>query len=241
MLARFFSAAFLASTISACGGSQQGQCPPGMFFDGAQCVAQVGGTPQCQPGTVWNGQFCGPAGGGPPPPPPPQGCPPGQVFNGQVCVAQGGPPPPPPPPPGGGQPGACAPAQTAPAGISPLLGPLAAQHAAGMRPVGNAFGAQVQQGGCVQMAHTLQPNRCYTVIAAGGPGVTNTDVKFVPISPLAGVPVPPIAQDQTQEPIGVLGKSPDCFKWVAPIPGQVNVVVSAAAGQGMVGAQIYEK
>ncbi len=194
------------------------QCPPGQSWNGQACV---GGAPQCPPGQSWNGQACVGA--------PPQ-CPPGQTWNGQACV--GGAPPPPPPQ-------GCGQATTTDASVAqPMIAPLVAQHVpAGARAVGPAIYGNFSPGQCMEMQVQLQPGRCYTVVGAGGPGVQNLDVKFVPPIPNA----PPVAEDQTQGSQAVLGGKPNCFQGAPFMPTPMNLVVRVTAGQGPVGVQLYEK
>jgi hypothetical protein len=65
------------------------------------------------------------------------------------------------------------------------------------------------------------------------------DVELIPNLPIPGLPPTPIAQDQTDGPTAVLGGKPNC--WTAPIPGPMKLRIRVASGQGMAGAQLYEK
>ena len=84
----------------------------------------------------------------------------------------------------------------------------------------------------------MQAGRCYSVLAAGAPGIQNVDLQLVPVSPLPGV-APVVAQDQTAAPTAIVGEKPNCFK--ALFAGSMKVVLTVSAGQGIAAAQIYEK
>jgi len=184
-------------------------------------------------------------------------CPPGQVFDGRYCVTQGAPPPtatttappptatttaPPAPPPGPSGPQATPFDATAAAAATQLLAPLAAQRApAGARPVGSVVAGQFQQGQELDQQIQMQPGRCYTVVGVGLPAVQNLDIELVPMVAIPGLSSPVIARDQTQSPNAVLGAKPNCFKWAAPFPAPVKVVVKVSSGQGVAAAQVFEK
>ena len=188
---------------------QQGvQCPPGQSWNGTACAA--GAPPQCPPGQTWNGTACGAS-------KPPAQCPPGQTWNGTTCVGAT-------PPPATG----CAPAQAVDAavaaGATQLLAPLGAQQApAGARPAGNVMAGQFQSGQCLTQRINLQPGKCYTAVGHGLAGIVDLDITFVPVSPVPGTTLPAIAQDQTDGAQAVLGGKPNCFNWVAPFAGPVDV------------------
>lgn len=193
-----------------------GNCPPGTQWNGASCAAF-----SCPPGAQWNGTACVAA---------PAPCPAGQQWNGTACVATTVP-----------TGGACTPAQpadpTASMVATQALTALAQSKAPGMKAVGTAAAGLFQPGQCVETQVMLNPGKCYTAIASGV-GVTELDVQFV-LS--AGPIAQPIAQDNTTGPIAVLGESPNCFKWLAPLAGPVKMVLKASAGQGPAAVQLFEK
>jgi hypothetical protein len=169
-----------------CAGAQQ--CPPGQTWNGTMCVAGQ----QCPAGQTWNGQQCVAQ------------CPAGQNWNGQQCV--------PAQPATGGACNAQRLDASAAAPAAAMLPTLAqAQVPPGAKPVGQAIAGQFQQGQCLQSQLQLQPGKCYTVVGAGGPGVTELDIEFVPMSPIPNVTPPPVAQDQGSGPNATLGPKPDCF------------------------------
>jgi hypothetical protein len=146
--------------------------------------------------------------------------------------------------PGFPAPAAGAPCQpldpSAGAAIQPILNQLATTEAPGGKPVGAASVAMCQQGQQFEAAVQLQPGKCYTVIAVGLPPVAEMNVQLVATTPIPGMS-PVLAEDQTTGPQGVLGKSPNCFKWPLPLPGGAKAVATAAGGQGMAAFQVYEK
>jgi hypothetical protein len=126
------------------------------------------------------------------------------------------------------------------AAIQPILNQLATTEAPGATPVGAAAVAMCQAGQQFEAAVQLQPGKCYTVIAVGLPPVAEMNVQLIATTPIPGMS-PVLAEDQTTGPQGVLGKSPNCFKWPLPLPGGAKAVATAAGGQGMAAFQVYEK
>ncbi|HLV67041.1 MAG TPA: hypothetical protein VKY73_14575 [Polyangiaceae bacterium] len=183
-------------------------------------------------------------------------CPPGQYFDGQMCQNPGAAP---------GQPVATATAttpQTAPpvvappvatsapgtpaapvdaSAVVPLLTPLVQQYAPGAQAVGTPIAGNFQQGQTLEAQVQMNPGKCYTVVGVAAPTVQNLDIELVPLMPMPGLASPVMAADQTQGPTAVVGAAPNCFKWALPVGGPMKVVVRVSAGQGLAGAQVYEK
>jgi hypothetical protein len=187
-------------------------------------------------------------------------CPPGQYFDGQMCQTPGAavqptatattPAPVPTAPAGAITPPVATsapgtPAQaldaTSLAAVTQLLTPLAAQSAPGAKPVGTAIGGNFQQGQVLESQVQMNPGKCYTVVGAAMPTVQNLDIELVPLMPVPGLASPIMAADQSQGPTAVVGGNPNCFKWALPVGGPMKVIVRVSAGQGMAGAQVYEK
>jgi hypothetical protein len=122
------------------------------------------------------------------------------------------------------------------AAAQPILNSLANTSAPGAKPLVGNF-APGQQ---LETLVTMQPGKCYTVIAAGLPPVAEVNVQLVATTPIPGMN-PVLAQDQTTGAQAVLGQAPNCFKWALPLAGQVKVFTSVAVGQGVVAIQVYEK
>jgi hypothetical protein len=144
-----------------------------------------------------------------------------------------------------------APTQTAPAAQGPTAQPVDASMAAAVRPIlqqlgktqappgAKALGALIvanfAQGQTFEQSIQLQANKCYTIVAAGAPGVNEVNIKLMP-------PVIPttLAQDNSTGPQATLGQTPNCWK-NGPFPAPMRVIFEVPSGQGIVAAQIYEK
>jgi len=127
------------------------------------------------------------------------------------------------------------------AAVTPLLTQLgASQTVAGSKPLGAAMIGNVGGAQNLEQQIMLQPNKCYTVVAAGMPPISELNVQLLAATIIPGM-APVLAVDQDTGPSATLGKKPNCYKWALPLPAAVKVVVSAAGGQGLAGAQVYEK
>ncbi|MCU0694634.1 MAG: hypothetical protein MUF54_24915 [Polyangiaceae bacterium] len=119
--------------------------------------------------------------------------------------------------------------------------PLAQQKAAGMRPEGDMLTGVLQEGQTLEMQTMLQPGKCYTVVGAGMPMISELDIQMLAVAPIPGAPGLPMAQDNTQGAQTALAPTPNCYKYALPLPAQVKIIVKATAGGGPVGAQLYVK
>ena len=126
------------------------------------------------------------------------------------------------------------------AAATQILNQLATAEAPGAKPVGSAIVGNFQQGQSLEGSLQLNPGKCYTVVGAGLPPVTDLNVQLVAITPLPGMS-PILAQDQDVGPQAVLGRKPNCYKWPMPIGAPVKVLVTVAGGSGLAAAQVYEK
>jgi len=127
------------------------------------------------------------------------------------------------------------------AAVTPMLTQLgASQTVAGSKPLGTAMIGNVGGAQVLEQQIMLQPNKCYSVVAAGMPPISELNVQFLAVTVIAGM-APILATDQDVGPSATLGKKPNCYKWALPLPTPVKVVVSAAGGQGVAGAQVFEK
>src|SRR6478736_3814195 len=142
-----------------------------------------------------------------------------------------------------------APSSSAPVAVDPALAPAvtalltqlgASQVVAGSKPLGTAIVGNVGGAQTLEQQIMLQPNKCYSVVAAGTPPITELNVQLLAATIIPGM-APVLAVDQDTGPTATLGKKPNCYKWALPLPAAVKVVVTAAAGQGVAGAQVYEK
>lgn len=210
---------FYDENLQQCSGGAT--CPPGSVWNGQACTAQV---QQCPAGQAWNGSMCVASTG--------QQCPAGQSWNGAQCVAVGI---------GGGS--GCTPAQAldpvSGAAATQALTLLAQQKAPGMSSTpGGALSGNFQAGQCLEAQVTLNPGKCYTAVATGiGPSEVNIELAPALPGPLSQA----IAQDQTNGPMAVLGESPNCFRWAAPIPVPMKLILKVPAGAGPTAVQLFEK
>jgi hypothetical protein len=121
-------------------------------------------------------------------------------------------------------------------------GPLflyAQTEAPGMTRVGTVVAAQFTVGQILETPVTLQPNKCYTVLAVGV-GVQTVDITLVLTTPVPGMNAT-LARDSGGGAQASLGGKGHCYIWPAPIAAQAKFVVTATAGQGMAAAQMYVK
>jgi hypothetical protein len=127
------------------------------------------------------------------------------------------------------------------AAVQPVLTQLATTKApAGAKPIGSLMAANFQTGQQLEAQVQMEPGKCYTVVGAALPTVTELDLKLIAVTPLAGM-APVLAVDNTTGAQAVLGEKPNCFKWAWPIPAPVKVVVSVTGGQGLAAAQLFGK
>jgi len=127
------------------------------------------------------------------------------------------------------------------AAIQPMLTQLAStQTVAGSKPLGASFVGNVGGAQTIEQQIMLQPNKCYSAVAVGMPPISELNVQFVAVTIVPGM-APILATDQDTGASATLGKKPNCYKWALPLPVAVRVVVSAAGGQGVAAAQVFEK
>jgi hypothetical protein len=130
---------------------------------------------------------------------------------------------------------------TAATAVQPILNQLAKTQAPpGAKPLGSTMVANFQQGQTIENQIQLQPGKCYTVVAAALPPVTEVNVRFVAVSLIPGTGMV-LAEDKQTGTQAVLGQQPACYKNAAPIAVPVRVILEVAGGQGLAAAQVYEK
>jgi len=120
----------------------------------------------------------------------------------------------------------------------PLMA-FANTEAPGQSREGNIVAANFQQGQIQEVPVTLQPGKCYTVLAVGV-GIQTVDISLVAttaIPGLAGV----LAHDSGGGTQASLGGKGNCYKLPLPISVQAKYVVSATAGQGMAASAMFSK
>jgi hypothetical protein len=209
----------LATLALGCGGSDSSYAN-----DPSQQGGQYGG--QYQAGQYPAGQYGGqPQQGGYP-----------QQQPGQPAPAQ--PAPAGTPAPQGSAGGAATPIAAA-AMATPLLLPLQQQEAPGMQAEGQAFAGQFQEGQTLEQPLTLQPGKCYTVVAIGA-GIQELDA-MIAAQPLPQLPATPLAQDNASGAQATVGGKGSCFRNAAPLAVPAKVIIKATRGAGSAVAQVYVK
>jgi hypothetical protein len=114
----------------------------------------------------------------------------------------------------------------------------AAKDAPGMTSEGQAGHETLQQGGHYGMVVTMQPNRCYTIIAMSAPlQVSELDVRLymLPLNVEAGHSPP------TDKNPAVLGKGNAKTCPISPIPVPYKIDVAARKGAGRVAVGVFSK
>ncbi len=124
--------------------------------------------------------------------------------------------------------------------IQPLLVALAKAHTVpGSKPVGAPIMGQFQQGQSLEAQVQLVPGKCYSVVGASLPPVQELDIKLVAVSLPQISPV--LAQDNDAGGQAILGKKPNCYKWALPMAAPAKLILTVPKGQGIAGAQLFEK
>ncbi len=236
---------------------QQGQYPQGQYPQGqqgqypqqpqgqypqqpqGQYPQQPQGQYPQQPGVPQQPQGGQPQGGQPGQPGFPQipGLPAPQGGGGTAPPAGGG---------GGGASGGTAQPMDpnlAVAASAPLM-TLGSTEAPGAQKEGNAIAGNFQQGQTLEGSFTMQPGRCYTVVAASA-GIQQLDITVVGLTPIPGMS--PQLGSATGKPgmagsQAVLGSKANCLKLaLSPIAVQAKYIITATKGAGLGAAQLYVK
>jgi len=108
----------------------------------------------------------------------------------------------------------------------------------GMNAEGQVFAGQFQQGQILEQGFQAEPGRCYTVVGASGPGVSELDIQIALQLPL---PVPAMYQDNQTGPIATVGGGGNCVKNPSPIGVPAKVILKVSGGSGYAAAQIFKK
>jgi hypothetical protein len=115
----------------------------------------------------------------------------------------------------------------------------ARKQAAGMKPLGEMFGANLAEGAELQSPPvTINPQQCIAVLAQGGLGVTEVDVRLLGQSMIQGAQGALLSVDNTTGPEAALIP---CYKNVLMLAIPATVTIKATHGAGGVAAQIYVK
>ena len=116
---------------------------------------------------------------------------------------------------------------------------LQQSEAPGMQPDGSSAAGQCAEGQQLELPITLQPGKCYTVIAVSM-GVQELDAQIA-TQPLAQAPPLVLAQDNASGGQAVVAGKGSCFKNPSPVAVPGKVIIKATRGTGAAVAQIYVK
>lgn len=122
---------------------------------------------------------------------------------------------------------------------TPLFTGMQQSEAPGMQPDGSSAAGQCSEGQTFEMPLTLQPGKCYTVIAVSA-GMQELDAQIVS-QPLPQAPPIPLAQDNQSGGVAVVAGKGSCYKNILPAAVPGKVIVKATKGTGAAAAQIYVK
>lgn len=206
---------------------------------------------ECPPGQTFDGQFCQVT-GAPPPEAPPAAEPVAPPAGSAAGAATAAPPSPeatgPTTPAESASPPEAPPSLATPVDVSmaaqagPLITYLAGSHLpAGARPFGAPFAAQFAEGQVFEQQLKLSVGKCYTVVAAGLPPMTEVALELYDHAITGGTPTAaskPLLVDDATGPQAVIGSRAACYK---PAASDLWLVVRAAKGQGVVAGQVFEK
>lgn len=118
------------------------------------------------------------------------------------------------------------------------LGAAAKKHARGMKVSGDPFGATLKEGQQTEAAIMIEAQKCYSVVAVGGMGLTEVDIQVLAKPGAVAFPGPILAHDTTT---GAEAAVSPCWKNPFPLAFPATVVVKATKGAGDVAARIYVK
>ncbi len=115
----------------------------------------------------------------------------------------------------------------------------ASQNAPGMVPDGSVVRLTLQQGQTSEGQITLQPNKCYTLVAASMPGVFEAEIKVTMPAPLT---TQVLGQNAAgMNPMPVVWGGGNCYRTPSPIAMPARLEVTMKSGAGTIGIQPYSK
>ena len=117
----------------------------------------------------------------------------------------------------------------------------------GMVREGNTLAGNFTPTQTLSMPFTIQPGKCYSIVAAGvGPGM-EVDISAQASGPIAIPGFNPQFGQAKGKPsatgsTAVLGEKANCIKLaLSPVPIQATYVITVTKGSGMVAAQLFSK
>jgi len=217
----------------------------------AASAAKAPAAAECPEGQTFDGQFCQVTGAPPPEAPPKandapasaeaQPSPAGETPPAAVPTETAGRTPEAPPPPGKAYSLATPVDVSMAAQAGPLITYLAGSHLpAGARPFGAPFAAQFAEGQVFEQQVKLTLGKCYTVVAAGLPPVSELamELNSAAITTAPSVSAQALLADEAVGPQAVLGSRAACFKADRT---DVWLLLRVDKGQGVVAGQVFEK
>ncbi|MEZ4383824.1 MAG: hypothetical protein R3A79_21000 [Nannocystaceae bacterium] len=120
-------------------------------------------------------------------------------------------------------------------------GPLAeraATDAAGRGYLGDMLASELSPGQEVDQEFSLDPARCYTLIAVGDDGVETLTSAITTIAPVRGGETT-IVEDTSSGPVTVIGGGEGCYRPEGEGSRRVRFVLRVTAGSGLVVGQLY--
>jgi hypothetical protein len=112
---------------------------------------------------------------------------------------------------------------------------LAAQQAPGMKAAGPVTKLTLAPGAHGAASVTLNPGKCYTIVAFGNLGVQTLAIRL-------GFPAPlPAVEGVSNGPTAVIGVKEQCIRSPLPAAVTLSLDVEMKLGQGQVGVQTYSK
>ena len=117
-----------------------------------------------------------------------------------------------------------------------------------MKPEGVFRCQRVAEGEALEVPVTIQPNKCYTVLAGSQLNITEVDLKLMlnateNLPPIfAALKDQPAAQDSETGPTAAIGRKDNCYRLPPLAPAvPMKVVAKSTAGSGPLAVQVYVK
>jgi hypothetical protein len=120
-------------------------------------------------------------------------------------------------------------------------GPLAeraATDAAGRGYVGDMLASELSPGQEIDQEFSLDPARCYTLIAVGDDGVEELHSAITTIAPVRGGETT-LVEDTSSGAVTVIGGGEGCYRPEGDSSKRVRFVLRVTAGAGLVVGQLY--
>lgn len=124
--------------------------------------------------------------------------------------------------------------------LAPAITAAATLDTKGMKEEGTPFAGQFLEGQILEQNFQGEPGKCYTVVAMGGPGITEIDVT-ISVQPAPMLPATIIAQDNSTGPAVTVGGGGNCVKNAMPVGAPAKITLKVVRGSGYAAAQLFKK